>query len=79
MDTIKGPIKGYYIALRAEPDGECWVGYARVFGCPPRNYEDLECLMRVVSDKRDLTSPHEAWAHAEALALQRLEELPPRT
>ena len=49
-----------------------------MFACPPRHYEDVDCVMRLVSDKADLATPEQAWSHAEQLARSRLHELPPR-
>lgn len=72
MDKIVGPVEGYHIALRAEPEGDDWTGYARIFKCRPRHYEDVDCVLMLVSDKQGLRSAEEAWAHAEALARDRL-------
>lgn len=77
METIDGPLNGFYIAAYAERIGntEHFAGYAKVCSCRPDTYWEANCIFKLFGGEHHAT-PEAAVTCANLAARTQIARLP---
>jgi hypothetical protein len=77
METIVGPIAGFYVASYAWPsaDGSRYTSYAKICNQPPADYWTARCLFKLFGGEHHATAAA-ALATANLVARDQIDDLP---